>query len=61
MGTAVLMLAGVAGLGSRLTSSPKHLETPFEFLTPQAGPLAHDPLETLEEPSEDECPVSIRP
>jgi MFS family permease len=32
-------------IGRRLTSSPAppHLERPFELLTPQAAPLAHDP------------------
>jgi MFS family permease len=45
------LMAAAAGalvllaLGRRLTSStPPHLERPFEILTPQAAPLAHDPL-----------------
>ena len=35
----------VLALGRRLTSpTPPHQERPFEILTPQAAPLAHDPL-----------------
>jgi MFS family permease len=44
MATAVLLLALVAGLASLMAPSPSHLKPPFEILTPQAGPLAHDPL-----------------
>ena len=44
MAAAVLLLALVAGLGSFLAPPPKQLQAPFEILTPQAGPLAHDPL-----------------
>jgi MFS family permease len=43
MAAAALLLALVAGLGSWMTPPPKHQETPFEILSPQAGPLAHDP------------------
>jgi MFS family permease len=49
MAAAVLVLAFVAGVGGFMTSSPKHREVPFEILTPQAGPLAHDPLEASEQ------------
>ena len=49
MAAAVLVLAFVAGVGSFMTSPPKHLEVPFEILAPQAGPLAHDPLEPSEQ------------
>jgi MFS family permease len=45
MAAAILLLALVAGLGSLMRRPPRQQETPFEFLTPQAGPLAHDPLE----------------
>ena len=51
MAAAVLVLAFVAGLGGLTTKPPKHREAPFEILTPQAGPLAHDPLEPLEHPA----------
>jgi len=46
MAAAILLLALVAGLGSLMRRPPRQQETPFEFLTPQAGPLAHDPLES---------------
>jgi len=49
MAAAVLLLALVAGFGSSMTQAPKRQETPFEILTPQAGPLAHDPLDPLDE------------
>jgi MFS family permease len=54
MAASVLLLALVAGLGSLTTHSPKHREAPFEILTPQAGPLAHDPLDTPAEPLADQ-------
>jgi MFS family permease len=45
------LMAAAAGalallaIGRRLTSrAPPHLERPFEILTPQAAPLAHDPV-----------------
>jgi uncharacterized membrane protein YfcA len=47
MAAAVLLLALVAGFGSLMTQPPMHREAPFEILTPQAGPLAHDPLDPL--------------
>ena len=50
MAAAVLVLALVAGFGSLATHSPMHLKAPFKILTPQAGPLAHDPLDPLDEP-----------
>jgi MFS family permease len=49
MAAAGALLAFVAGLGSFMTSPPTHREVPFEILTPQAGPLAHDPLEPSEQ------------
>ena len=51
MATAVLLLALVAGLGSVMAPPPRHLKPTFEILTPQAGPLAHDPLSSSREPS----------
>ena len=50
MAAAVLLLALVAGVGSLMTPAPRHREMPFEILTPQAGPLAHDPLDPSAEP-----------
>jgi MFS family permease len=52
MAAAVLLLALVAGLRGLTTPPPKHRELPFEILTPQAGPLAHDPLDSSDEPSQ---------
>ena len=48
MAAAVLLLALVAGFGSLTTQSPTHRDAPFEILTPQAGPLAHDPRDPLD-------------
>ena len=50
MAAAALLLALVAGFGSLMTQSPTHREAPFEILTPQAGPLAHDPLDVSDGP-----------
>jgi MFS family permease len=47
MAAAVLLLAVVAGLGPLMKSAQK--EVPFEILAPQAGPLAHDPLDVADE------------
>jgi MFS family permease len=49
MAAAVLMLAVVAGLSGLTTPAPKHQEVPFEILAPQAGPLAHYPLDSSDE------------
>ena len=49
MAAAVLLLALVAGLGGLMTPPPKRREIPFEILAPQAGPLAHDPLDSSNE------------
>lgn len=57
MAAAVLLLALVAGLGGLITAPPKHREVHFEILTPQAGPLAHDPLGTSDEHSSVNDPV----
>jgi len=50
MAVAVLLLALVAGFGSLMTQPSMQLEAPFEILTPQAGPLAHDPRDPLDGP-----------
>jgi MFS family permease len=50
MAAAALLLAAIGGIRSILTPAPMHLKAPFEILTPQAGPRAHDPLESSEEP-----------
>jgi MFS family permease len=49
MAAAVLMLAVVAGLSVSMTPAPKHREVPFELLAPQAGPLAHNPLDSSDD------------
>lgn len=49
MAAATLVLTVVASLGGWMTPRPKQQETPFEILTPQAGPLAHDPVEFSDE------------
>ena len=52
MAAAVLLLALVAGVGSMRTSPPVQRKPPFEGLAPQAGPLAHDPLDSSDEPAQ---------
>jgi len=49
MAAAVLVLAGVAGLSGLMTLAPRHREVSFEILAPQAGPLAHNPLDSSDE------------
>jgi MFS family permease len=49
MAAAVLLLALVAGVGSSMARSSQQLDAPFEILTPQAGPLAHDTHELPDE------------
>jgi MFS family permease len=49
MAAAVLLLAIVAGLSGLMTPAPRRKEVPFEILAPQAGPLAHDALESSDE------------
>jgi MFS family permease len=49
MAAAALLLAIVAGLGALRRPAPKHREVAFEILTPQAGPLAHNPVDSSEE------------
>lgn len=46
MAAAVLLLVLVASLGSLITPAPRQRKAPFEILTPQAGPLAHDPVDS---------------
>jgi MFS family permease len=49
MAVAVLLLAFVAAARIIITSPAMQRETPFEILAPQAGPLAHDPLDASDE------------
>ena len=44
MALAALVLAVVAIANTRIAAEPQHLPRPFEILTPQAAPFAHDPL-----------------
>jgi MFS family permease len=50
MAAAALALALVAGLGTLMTQPSISTRATFEILTPQAGPLAHDPLDSSREP-----------
>jgi MFS family permease len=50
MAAAALLLAFLAAGRSLTKASPQHLERPFEILTPQAAPLAHDPLGASNKP-----------
>lgn len=45
MAAAVLVLAFIAGLGHLVMSPSMPMKPPFKVLTPQAGRLAHDPLD----------------
>ncbi|HXR94058.1 MAG TPA: MFS transporter, partial [Steroidobacteraceae bacterium] len=56
MAAAALLIAVVGGIRSITTPAPMRRRAPFEILTPQAGPLAHDPLESSDEPA-----INIRP
>jgi MFS family permease len=49
MAAAALLVAIVAGLGASRRPAPRRREVPFEILTPQAGPLAHNPLDSSDE------------
>jgi MFS family permease len=49
MSAAVLLLAVVAGIRGWMTPAPRHREVPFDILAPQAGPLAHGPLDSSDE------------
>jgi MFS family permease len=51
MAAAVVLLAFVSGVGSMRTSPAMQRRPPFEVLAPQAGPLAHDPFGSSEEPA----------
>ena len=57
MAAAVLPLAVVAGLSGLRTPAPKHREVPFEILAPQAGPLAHAPLDSSDDSSDEPIPA----
>jgi len=47
---AALFLSFPAAGRSLTTTTPHHLERPFEILAPQASLLAHDPLDASDEP-----------
>jgi MFS family permease len=49
MAAAVLLLAILAGVGGLTTRAPRQKGAPFEILAPQAGPLAHDPLDSAKQ------------
>ena len=49
MAAASLSLAFVAAGRGLTTTSPRHLERPFDILAPQATPLAHDSLEAYDD------------
>ena len=51
MAAAVLVLALVAGFGIFMTQPSTPIRSPFKILTPQAGPLAHDPFDSSRKPS----------
>jgi MFS family permease len=44
MAAAAILLAVIAAARSMISASPVHLERTFDILTPQAAPLAHDPV-----------------
>jgi MFS family permease len=50
MAAAALLLAFVCAARSLTTEPPQHQERPFEIISPQAAPLAHDPLCASEAP-----------
>lgn len=52
MAASALLVALTAGLGIMTTQASSPLRLPFAMLTPQAGPLAHAPLEPSGEPAE---------
>jgi MFS family permease len=58
MATAALLLALLAAGRSFTSPSPLHLRRPFKILAPQAAPLAHDPLGSLDEP---QSPAGVPP
>jgi MFS family permease len=49
MAAAALLLAVLAAGRSLTSRAPLHLARPFKILTPQAAPLAHDPLGALDD------------
>jgi MFS family permease len=60
MAAAALILTFLAAGRSLTRTPPHHLERPFEILTPQATPLAHDPLDASNEtPSRDPIKVAF--
>ncbi len=51
MAVAAVVLAFVAARASRTSTEPPHLNRPFDILTPQAAPLAHDALGSEDRPA----------
>jgi MFS family permease len=49
MAAVVLLLAILAGVSGLTTPAPRPQAAPFDILAPQAGPLAHDPLDSPKE------------
>jgi MFS family permease len=52
MAASALLVAVTAGLGTMTTQASTPLRSPFAILMPQAGPLAHAPLEPPGKPAE---------
>jgi MFS family permease len=59
MALTAFALTALAVQRSLTTAPPPHLERPFEILTPQAAPLAHDPLGTTEESPSPASPEAV--
>ena len=59
MAAAALVLAVAAALDSAMTPSGRRLKSTFEILAPQAGPLAHDPMDAAEPPQPDPSNVAM--
>jgi MFS family permease len=59
MAAAAFLLATVAMQRSLTTAPPPHQERSFEILTPQAAPLAHDPLGATDESPEPASPETV--
>jgi MFS family permease len=51
MAAAAFLLAFLAAGRLLTTAAPPHRERPFEILTPQAAPLAHDPIDAPDQPA----------
>jgi hypothetical protein len=51
MAAAAFLLAFLAAGRLLTTAAPPHGKRPFEILTPQAAPLAHDPIGAPDQPA----------